>query len=146
RSPPAKLPALFQGAGLSEKRRSLVHGIMYLVTRTFNCTQFGLSFTAKALSARKETAVYCGGPRRPELCFSRTSTFLRVVMRGGKMQATGRFLIERLILFSVISLTLTRSGIAQDPFEIQVYEYETVPKGEWNLETHLNYIARGTRA
>src|SRR5439155_16238819 len=96
-------------------------------------------------SARKETAVYCGGSRRPELCFSRTSTFLRVVMRRGKMQATGRFHIERLILFSLISLTLTRSGIAQDPFEIQVYEYETVPKRKWNLETHLNYVARGTK-
>lgn len=34
---------------------------------------------------------------------------------------------------------------AQDPFEIQVYEYETVPKGLWNLETHINYIGKGTR-
>ena len=34
---------------------------------------------------------------------------------------------------------------AQDPFEIQVYEYETVPKGMWNLETHLNFIGKGTR-
>lgn len=34
---------------------------------------------------------------------------------------------------------------AQDPFEIQVYEYETVPKGMWNLETHMNYIGKGTR-
>ena len=33
---------------------------------------------------------------------------------------------------------------AQDPFEIQIYEYLTVPKGRWNLETHLNYTARGT--
>lgn len=33
---------------------------------------------------------------------------------------------------------------AQDPFEIQVYEYVTTPKGRWNLETHLNYTARGT--
>jgi hypothetical protein len=33
---------------------------------------------------------------------------------------------------------------AQDPFEIQVYEYETVPKGRWNLETHLNYVSKGT--
>lgn len=32
---------------------------------------------------------------------------------------------------------------AQDPFEIQVYEYATVPKGKWNLETHFNYTARG---
>ncbi len=33
---------------------------------------------------------------------------------------------------------------AQDTFEIQVYEYETVPKGKWDLETHFNYIAKGT--
>src|SRR4030095_13304985 len=30
-------------------------------------------------------------------------------------------------------------------FEIQVYEYETVPKGMWNLETHFNFVARGTK-
>ncbi|HEY9431281.1 MAG TPA: hypothetical protein VI260_07455 [Blastocatellia bacterium] len=34
---------------------------------------------------------------------------------------------------------------AQDQFEIQVYEYETVPKGRWNLETHINYIGKGTK-
>ena len=33
---------------------------------------------------------------------------------------------------------------AQDPFEIQVYEYDLVPTGRWNLETHMNYTARGT--
>jgi hypothetical protein len=35
---------------------------------------------------------------------------------------------------------------AQDTFEVQVYEYETVPKGMWNLETHLNYALRGSKA
>ncbi|MCM3877368.1 MAG: hypothetical protein NEA02_13255 [Thermoanaerobaculia bacterium] len=35
---------------------------------------------------------------------------------------------------------------AQDPFEVQVYEYETVSKGRWNLETHLNYVSKGTTA
>jgi hypothetical protein len=35
---------------------------------------------------------------------------------------------------------------AQDSFEIQVYEYATVPRGWWNLETHSNYTVRGTRA
>ena len=35
---------------------------------------------------------------------------------------------------------------AQDPFEIQVYEYATVPAGKWNLETHLNFVQRGTTA
>ncbi len=34
---------------------------------------------------------------------------------------------------------------AQDIFEIQVYEYLTVPKGRWNLETHFNHSARGIR-
>ena len=34
---------------------------------------------------------------------------------------------------------------AQDPFEIQVYEYETVPKGIWSLETHTNFTFRGTK-
>src|ERR1043166_2448308 len=37
-----------------------------------------------------------------------------------------------------------RAG-AQDAFEIQVYEYATVPRGKWNLETHFNYTGRGTR-
>jgi hypothetical protein len=35
---------------------------------------------------------------------------------------------------------------AQDPFEIQVYEYATVPKGKWDLETHVNYTSHGTKA
>jgi hypothetical protein len=43
----------------------------------------------------------------------------------------------------VLLLQMTAWG--QDPFEVQVYEYETVPKGLWNLETHLNYIGKGTK-
>lgn len=35
---------------------------------------------------------------------------------------------------------------AQDPFEIVVYPAATHARGEWELETHLNYIARGTTA
>jgi len=35
--------------------------------------------------------------------------------------------------------------LAQDIFEIQVYEYATVPKGKWNLETHFNFSASGVR-
>lgn len=42
-------------------------------------------------------------------------------------------------------LTAVSEARAQDPFEIQVYEYETVPKGMWNLETHINYVGKGTR-
>jgi hypothetical protein len=35
---------------------------------------------------------------------------------------------------------------AQDPFEIHVYEYEALKPGAFTLETHLNYVAVGTRA
>jgi hypothetical protein len=48
--------------------------------------------------------------------------------------------------FLLLLLTSCPSAKAQDPFEIQVYEYETVPKGKWNLETHINYVGKGTRA
>jgi hypothetical protein len=34
---------------------------------------------------------------------------------------------------------------AQASFEVHVYERETVPKGRWNLETHINYIGKGTK-
>jgi hypothetical protein len=34
---------------------------------------------------------------------------------------------------------------AQDPFEIHVYEYETLKRGDFTLETHLNYVGAGTR-
>ena len=49
----------------------------------------------------------------------------------------------RAILFGVLLLGALPLR-AQDPFEIQVYEYETVPKGRWNLETHVNYVSKGT--
>jgi hypothetical protein len=35
-------------------------------------------------------------------------------------------------------------GQAQDPFEIHVYEYETLHRGEFTFETHLNYVGAGT--
>jgi hypothetical protein len=34
--------------------------------------------------------------------------------------------------------------VAQDRFEIEVYPYETAARGEWELETHLNYTRLGT--
>jgi hypothetical protein len=34
---------------------------------------------------------------------------------------------------------------AQDPFEIHVYEYETLHRGQFTFETHLNYVGKGTR-
>jgi len=35
---------------------------------------------------------------------------------------------------------------AQDPFEIEVYQYETAKRGEWELGAHLNHVATGTIA
>jgi len=54
--------------------------------------------------------------------------------------------LPRLFFPTPMSLCLLLAGplSAQDPFEIQVYEYQTTPTGRWNLETHLNYTAKGT--
>ena len=54
-------------------------------------------------------------------------------------------LLATLAIASLITLLPVATARAQDPFEIQIYEYETVPKGMWNLETHVNYVGRGTR-
>jgi hypothetical protein len=32
---------------------------------------------------------------------------------------------------------------AQDPFEIHIYEYEPLSRGEYSLEAHLNFMAQG---
>ncbi len=34
---------------------------------------------------------------------------------------------------------------AQDPFEINVYEYEPLPLGSYTYEAHVNYVLKGTR-
>jgi hypothetical protein len=43
------------------------------------------------------------------------------------------------------SLCLLFAGLAngQDPFEIHVYEYETLHRGQFTFETHLNYVGNG---
>ena len=51
-----------------------------------------------------------------------------------------------LAIVALLSASAVVPAAAQDPFEIQVYEYETVPRGSWDLETHVNYTARGIRA
>ena len=50
-----------------------------------------------------------------------------------------------LFLMAAIWALIATVARAQDQFEIQVYEYETVPKGRWNLETHINYVGKGTK-
>ena len=53
--------------------------------------------------------------------------------------------LPRVFVLLVAIVGAPSTSVAQDPFEIQVYEYLTVPRGRWNLETHLNYVARGDR-
>src|SRR2546422_4144567 len=52
------------------------------------------------------------------------------------------------VVLAVFSLfaALPGRGVAQDRFEIEVYPYETAARGEWELETHLNYTQVGTTA
>ena len=45
------------------------------------------------------------------------------------------------LLTFLLSASLLR---AQDPFEIHVYEYEPMNRGEYSLEAHLNLFAQGT--
>ena len=49
------------------------------------------------------------------------------------------------VIVSVLGVCGIAPAKAQDPFEIQVYEYATVPAGKWNLETHFNFVQRGTK-
>ncbi len=53
--------------------------------------------------------------------------------------------LKRISIATALLILAALPAFGQDPFEIQVYEYKTVPKGMWNLETHLNYIGRGTK-
>ncbi len=46
---------------------------------------------------------------------------------------------------ALLAVLFAGAALAQDPFEIQVYEYKTVPKGMWNLETHINFVGKGTK-
>lgn len=45
----------------------------------------------------------------------------------------------------IVGLSLTAPAHAQDPFEIHVYEYETLKPGQFTLEQHLNYWAIGSK-
>ena len=51
---------------------------------------------------------------------------------------------RRVLLALMLSLGATGTAPAQDAFEIQVYEYATVPRARWDLETHVNFTSRGT--
>lgn len=52
---------------------------------------------------------------------------------------------SRSIAIAACLAALAATARAQDPFAIEVYGPRTTARGEWELETHLNYVARGRR-
>jgi len=46
---------------------------------------------------------------------------------------------------AVVCFLLAGLAHAQDPFEIHVYEYETLRRGQFTFETHLNYVGKGSK-
>src|SRR5262249_28208970 len=51
----------------------------------------------------------------------------------------------RFLLISAATLAACSTALhAQDPFEMEVYRARTAASGEYELETHLNYTARGS--
>ncbi len=49
-------------------------------------------------------------------------------------------------LFAVFVLLVPIPALAQDPFEIHVYEYEQLPPGGFTLEGHFNFVGIGTKS
>jgi hypothetical protein len=45
----------------------------------------------------------------------------------------------------MVAFSLSAAAHAQDPFEIHVYEYETLKPGQFTLEQHLNYWGIGSK-
>src|SRR5579872_420043 len=44
----------------------------------------------------------------------------------------------------LLLLSIGVAALAQDPFEIQVFEYEPLPLGAYTYEAHINYVLNGT--
>ena len=48
-------------------------------------------------------------------------------------------------LTTLLGVLVAASAHAQDPFEIHVYDYETLKPGQFTLEQHLNYWGIGSK-
>jgi len=53
--------------------------------------------------------------------------------------------MPRVAIVTLLTLLVGRIAHAQDPFEIHVYDYETLKPGQFTLEQHLNYWAIGSK-
>jgi hypothetical protein len=66
-------------------------------------------------------------------------------MRVEKSDDRARNARERTpILTVVMPACYALRAVAQDPFEIHIYEFEPMSRGQYSLEAHLNLIAQGT--
>jgi hypothetical protein len=61
------------------------------------------------------------------------------------VSAPVKLLLKLMPALVCAGLLLTVRASAQDPFEIHVYQYETLHPGQFTLEQHLNYVGRGTK-
>jgi hypothetical protein len=52
----------------------------------------------------------------------------------------------RAVFIPLLLLCYAPTTAAQDPFEIHIYEYEPMSRGQYSLEAHLNLNAQGTGA
>jgi len=50
----------------------------------------------------------------------------------------------RLARLLMIGVCCAWKALAQDPFEIHIYEYEPMSRGEYSLEAHLNFETQGS--
>jgi len=57
-----------------------------------------------------------------------------------------RALLRIVGLLGVLALFLHQPLSAQDTFELEVYQYATAHRGEWELEAYVNHLSRGTKA
>src|SRR3989442_14771453 len=104
--------------------------------------------TASALSGKCDGAPITNtregagalGPRSPGSCGSQFP-----YLDSGFFLTPERLMTKRFVLSLAALLGLAPGQLAaQEAFEIEVYPYATAARGEWGLETHLNYAPLGT--
>src|SRR5215475_5602119 len=84
--------------------------------------------------------------RRASKSVTRNSIAFILIKGGESCLFKSRSYLIRPFLMSAMLALLVLTVQAQDPLEIHMYEYEFVPTGMWNLETHINYIGKGTKS
>ena len=66
-------------------------------------------------------------------------------MMGARAAVEKAKICSTLAVMIAVALLVAGRARAQDPFEIHVYDYETLKPGRFTLEQHLNYWAIGSK-